>query len=66
MNMDRIKLTILEDGTARVEVEGVSGANHVKADQLVTFFARLLGGELTVKQGPKGVHSHADGTVHQH
>ena len=49
MAVDRIVMEVLEDGTAKVTTEGISGANHSKADQLVKFFARLLGGNPTIR-----------------
>lgn len=55
---DKMTLTILEDGTAKLEVDGISGANHVKADKLVEEFSKLLGGELHVGKRPEAA-SHA-------
>jgi hypothetical protein len=67
-NEDRLTLTVLEDGTARVEVDGISGANHLAADQLVEFFSRLLGGPLRVEKRPEAYsHAHRHGTrSHRH
>jgi len=69
MAQDKMTLTILDDGTAKIEVEGISGANHVAADQLVKFFAGLMGGQLTIHKAPAAhshTHTHADGHEHQH
>ena len=65
---DKMTLTILEDGTARIEVDGISGANHIKADMLVTEMAKLMGGELTVETRPEkhGHMHHHHGTRHRH
>ena len=70
MAQDKMTLTILEDGTAKIEVEGISGANHVRADQLVRFFAGLMGGPLQIHKAPGSTHSHthshAHGKDHEH
>lgn len=66
---DRMTLTVLDDGTARVEVDGISGANHVKAEALVGEFARLLGGAVTRAKRPEGQsHQHhaANKKAHRH
>lgn len=66
MPSDKMTLTILEDGTAKIEVEGISGANHVRADQLVKFFAGLMGGPLQIHKAPGGVHAHTHAHDHEH
>jgi len=50
---DKMTLTILEDGTAKLEIDGISGANHTTAERLVKEFAALLGGELRVEKRPQ-------------
>jgi hypothetical protein len=54
-------LTVLADGTARLEVEGISGANHVKAEVLTKEFAKLMGGDLKIGKRP-----HAMSKTHAH
>jgi hypothetical protein len=61
--------TILDDGTVKVEVDGISGANHVSADRLVSIFAELMGGELKVEKRRDAHalahrHEHAHGHTH--
>jgi len=52
---DKMTLTVLDDGTAKLEVDGISGANHVAADAIVGEFAKLLGGELKIEKRPEGI-----------
>ena len=42
--VDKMTLTVLDDGSAKVEVDGISGANHTTADGLLKMFTRLMGG----------------------
>lgn len=59
---DTMTLTVLEDGTAKLEVDGISGANHVQADKLVAEFSKLLGGETVIekrKEGRGRIHTHS-------
>lgn len=61
---DRMTLTVLEDGTARLEIDGISGANHAQADKIVAEFARLMGGELKIEKRKEG-HAHRHAGAHQ-
>lgn len=45
MAQDRIEWEILEDGTISVKTPGISGTNHVSADQLLKEIAKMAGGE---------------------
>ncbi len=53
--MDGIKVTILQDGTIKVETDPISQANHLSAEQLLDAISRLSGGEVTTTRK----HSHA-------
>lgn len=74
MNSDKMKITILPEGTLKLEVEGaISDANHLQAEGLVRRLAERLGGtvEVTQKQpdhshGHGHGHSHGQGGQHQH
>ena len=59
-NADRMTLTVLDDGTAKLEVGGISGANHVKAEDILKQFTKLMGGSY---QDEKSKHAHRH---HQH
>lgn len=51
--------TILEDGTVRTLVDGISGVNHASADALVKGIDGLLAGKTTVaKRGDARAHAH--------
>lgn len=58
-NDDILDVEILEDGTVKITTSKVSAANHMAADQMLTYLARLTGGETTVTKRTKSVHSHA-------
>ena len=47
---DRIKITILGDGTIKAETDAVSAANHLNADEFLSFLAAQAGGEVTITQ----------------
>jgi len=47
---DELYLEILPDGSLRLTTDLVSQANHLSAEHLVAFLARLLGGEQTVER----------------
>lgn len=63
-NTDRMTLTVLEDGTAKVETDGISGANHVQAENLLAQFTKLMGGEAhDAKRKQAHGHRHQHGKV---
>lgn len=47
--MDEVKITILEDGTIKMETDTVSGPNHLNAEQFVKMVQRLTGGVVEQK-----------------
>ncbi len=47
---DRIRITILADGTLKIETDKVSGPNHLSADRLVRSIEEDLGGEAQVEK----------------
>jgi len=70
---DAIQITILDDGTLKIETDKVSGPNHTNAEGLIRELFRLAGGKgrRTLKTGASlhhALHAHtADGhTHHQH
>jgi len=58
---DNIEITILPDGTLKIETDKVSMPNHKNAEELLQWFARMTGGESKRVRKP---HAHAN--VHQH
>jgi len=70
--MDKIKYQILEDGTLSVETEGISGVNHMSADELLAGIQKALGGKTKVKLkvghaiAHNHTHDHVHGDEHHH
>ena len=66
MQNDELKITILDDGTIKVETDQVGQANHLSADKFLETMARLAGGQTeTVRKGNAHTHSH-HGVAHTH
>jgi len=68
MSHDKIMVTILEDGTIKMETNKISVASHVNAENFLKECFRLAGGKSTVefKKG-LAVHEHAHGEhLHAH
>ena len=63
MSEDRIKVSILKDGTIRVETDPISAPNHVNATALLKQIATLAGGEVTIE---KRTDHHEHGHFHEH
>ena len=57
LSIDRMKITILPDGTIKTETTGfVSKANHDNAEQFLRAMATLAGGETTRTKLDKAGH----------
>ena len=68
MTNDQLKISVLEDGSIKVETDEVGAANHVSAEKFLETMARLAGGETEVVRKGKGhthTHSHS-GVTHTH
>ena len=66
---DTIKIEILEDGTISITTDGISGQNHVSADQFLNAITKNAGGERnTTKRKDKTAfhHHHETGVIHAH
>jgi hypothetical protein len=66
---DSIAFEILEDGTISTKTSGISGTNHVSADELLAGLAELTGGPHTSKQREDvkvPLHHHSHDHKHQH
>ena len=59
--VDKLTLTVLADGTAKIEANaGISKRNHLAADRIFTLFTKLMGGRFTDEKLKKGhTHTHA-------
>lgn len=59
MTEDKFTVTVLDDGTIKVETDSVSMANHANAEEFMRFLARAMGGEVTkIKTGQTHSHEH--------
>jgi hypothetical protein len=72
MNVDSMKVTILDDGTIKVETDRISQANHLTAEAFMRNLAAAAGGAQTRrhKHGVLGeaqhALAHAQGRPHDH
>ncbi len=67
MGVDRIIITILEDGTIRSETDRVSGLNHESAESFLRGITRATGGDVSrVRKGTGHVHGHNHDHNHDH
>jgi hypothetical protein len=63
---DNIKLTILKDGTIRVETDAISGPNHMNAEMFLSEMAKLAGGPVSVTHKHSHGHQHTHTEEHEH
>lgn len=47
---DQMNITILEDGTIKVETDKISGANHLNAESFLREMSKLAGGQVTTRR----------------
>jgi len=60
MPNDKMDITILDDGTIKIETDKISAPNHVNAGAFVAEAARLAGGKTEKKM------KHSHGLQHEH
>ena len=66
---DKMIITILPDGSIKVQTDKISAPNHMEAEVLLARLEELAGGKTEVEHTGHGhghTHTHADGTTHQH
>jgi len=66
---DKIKITILEDGTIKLEADKISQANHVSAEAFMREIKKLAGGPVTITKAAHAEHGHSHShgqDAHQH
>lgn len=69
---DRMKITILPDGSIKVQTDEISAPNHMEAEALLAELEKKAGGGTTVEATGHHahehghVHTHEDGTTHSH
>ena len=70
MEIDKLVIEILQDGTIKTTTDDIGAVNHDNAEQFLRAMARLAGGETTRRRRtdakPSHAHSHTDGHVQQH
>ena len=68
MTNDSIKITILDDGTIKVETDEVGQANHLSAEKFLAEMSRLAGGSSETLRRPHahGAHTHTHVKGHSH
>jgi len=69
MNINGFEITILEDGTVKVETGSFQGAVHLAADKLMSWIESQMGGETTRKRlghAHDHDHDHEHGHDHKH
>ncbi len=62
---DEMKITILPDGTVKIETDAISGANHMTAERALQWIAAELGGATTRTKRAHG-HTHDEAHDHEH
>jgi hypothetical protein len=66
---DRIRLTLLRDGSIKTETDDVSAPNHANADAFLANLRVLQGGPTTTTRrtdAPAHTHDHDEGHTHTH
>jgi hypothetical protein len=58
MNEDKLVITILEDGTVKVETDKIGSANHLSADAFLKLLATLTGGSTKAESKQNHGHTH--------
>lgn len=67
LDMSEIDITILEDGTVKIETGSVGGPEHMAAEKMLVWISEQLGGETTrVKLAHSHNHDHHHGHRHVH
>lgn len=70
MKSDKISITILPDGTIKMDTDRISQPNHLSAEKFILECTRLAGGtsEVKAKHGHHhhGTHTHTHEEDHHH
>lgn len=61
---DTIVITVLKDGTIKVETSAIGAANHASAEAFLREAAKLAGGEVTIET--KHLHGAVQAQSEQH
>ena len=64
---DKMSITILPDGTIKIETNKISGPNHLSAEKFVKAVNELAGGDTTATRKVGAMHNHVqDAHTHTH
>ena len=55
---DQMSITILPDGTIKIETNKISGPNHLSAEKFVKAVNELAGGDTTATRKVVAMHKH--------
>jgi len=61
---DKMRITILDDGSIKVQTDEISAPNHMEAESLLARLEELAGGKTEVEA--TGHHAHEHGHTHTH
>jgi hypothetical protein len=61
-----MRVQILEDGTVKVTTGKIGAQNHMSADAMLAYLAKLLGGKTTIESRGDHAHVHTHGEDHVH
>jgi len=62
---DKMSITILPDGTIKIETNKISGPNHLSAEKFVKAVNELAGGDTTATRKVVAMHNH-EHNAHTH
>lgn len=63
---DKFTIEVLDDGTLKIDTDGISPANHKQADELLKTLVTMLGGNMVqVKKKTRHQHTHLHKHEHQ-
>lgn len=64
--MDKMKISILDDGTIKMDTDRVSMPNHSNAEGFVAAIRRLAGGKFFSRLKHAFAHAHGHEHTHEH
>jgi hypothetical protein len=65
MAKDTMKITVLADGTIKVETSAITTSNHTNAEAFVRLIAQLAGGETEIERKQKHQHTTVQDIEHE-
>lgn len=62
---DQVAITILEDGTIKMETDKISGPNHLSAENFLREVSKLAGGETTTRKRQAVIQQNQQNSINQ-